>query len=324
MVSQTDNVHRYLPRHAYQEQTKCGMQALEAELVGIDSDLLNKLPPEVARQLSQRAIVTAAADTGSRGSAAVDLLRRTTSRNSAQNQLAPIAEQHAPEAEQGAGVLARNLSVNTSPNRRVSKTPSSVAGPTEGWRFTDDDVASQNNWQNQRDGEAPFKGLNYRGSPPTKPDPAGLKYATQESQREFRDLQEAGAEEQSMEWTVHQHTRPITDSEAAEMYNKSMDWKHKNALRYFYVASQQGHAYWLRHISSSSYSKTYCLSRCCLCECLLPSRHAALNWSVKMQYIMWMSMVQTANLQSQILSSLCNPQCLQHQELVGLSCLSLG
>ena len=245
------------PGHAYQEQTKCGMQALEAELVGIDSDLLNKLPPEVARQLSQRAIVTAAADTGSRGSAAVDLLRRTTSRNSAQNQLAPIAEQHAPEAEQGAGVLARNLSVNTSPNRRVSKTPSSVAGPTEGWRFTDDDVASQNNWQNQRDGEAPFKGLNYRGSPPTKPDPAGLKYATQESQREFRDLQEAGAEEQSMEWTVHQHTRPITDSEAAEMYNKSMDWKHKNALRYFYVASQQqGHAYWLRHISSSSYSET--------------------------------------------------------------------
>ena len=195
-------------------------------MVGIDSDLLHKLPPEVARQLSQRAIVTAAADTANRGDAPVDLLRRTTSRNSAQGYSAP-SEQHTGRYEQGP--LSRNLSVNTSPNRRVSKTPSSVAGPNEGWRFTEDDIASQNQW---RGGDAaPFKGLNYKGSPPPKPDPAGLKYATEASQREFRDMQEAGGEEQELEWTVHQHTRPITDSEAAEMYHKSMDWKHRNALR---------------------------------------------------------------------------------------------
>jgi hypothetical protein len=211
------------------------VQALEAELVGIDSDLLHKLPPEVARQLSQRAIVSAAAETAGRGTAPVDLLRRTTSRNSAQTQSVLSTDEQSPQVEQGpAGGLGRNLSVNTSTNRRVSKTPSSLAGPNEGWRFTDDDVASQNNWRSQREGEAPFKGLNYKGSPPPKPDPAGLKYATQESQQEYRDLQEAGVEEQAMEWNVHQHVRPITDSEAAEMYNKSMDWKHRNALRYFF------------------------------------------------------------------------------------------
>lgn len=214
------------------EQHQKLVQALEAELVGIDSDLLHKLPPEVACQLSQRAIVSAAAETAGRGTAPVDLLRRTTSRNSAQTQSFLSTDEQSPQVEQGpAAVLGRNLSVNTSTNRRVSKTPSSVAGPNEGWRFTDDDVASQNNWQNQRDCEAPFKGLNYKGSPPAKPDPAGLKYATQESQQEYRDLQAAGAEEQAMEWNVHQHVRPITDSEAAEMYNKSMDWKHRNALR---------------------------------------------------------------------------------------------
>ncbi len=207
------------------------MQALEAELVGIDSDLLQKLPPEVARQLSQRAIVSAAAETAGRGTAPVDLLRRTTSRNSGQSQAAANENQQPTQAEPGPAVLGRNLSVNTSNNRRVSKSPSSVVGPNEGWRFTDDDVTSQSNWRNQREGEAPFKGLNYKGGPPSKPDPAGLNYATEESQREFRDLQEAGVEEQPMEWTVHQHTRPITDHEAAEMYNKSMDWKHRNALR---------------------------------------------------------------------------------------------
>ncbi|KAL0040299.1 hypothetical protein WJX77_002656 [Trebouxia sp. C0004] len=208
-------------------------KALEAELVGIDTDLLHKLPPEVARQLSQRAIVSAAAETAGRGTAPVDLLRRTTSRNSVQTQSVLSTHEHSPQVEQRpAGGLACNLSVNTSTNRRVSKTPSSLAGPNEGWRFTDDDVASQNNWRNQREGEAPFKGLNYKGSPPAKPDPAGLKYATQESQQEYRGLQEAGVEEQAMEWNVHQHVRPITDSEAAEMYNKSMDWKHRNALRY--------------------------------------------------------------------------------------------
>lgn len=208
------------------------VQALEAELVGIDSDLLHKLPPEVARQLSQRAIVSAAAETAGQGTAPVDLLRRTTSRNSAQAQSALSADQYASQAEsEHPGALGRNLSVNTSNNRRVSKTPSSLAGPNEGWRFTEDDAASQGNWRNQRDGETPFKGLNYKGSPPSKPDPAGLKYATEESQREYRDLQEAGVEEQAMEWNVHQHVRPITDSEAAEMYNKSMDWKHRNALR---------------------------------------------------------------------------------------------
>ena len=210
------------------------VQALEAELVGIDSELLHKLPPEVARQLSQRAIVSAAAETAGRGAAPVDLLRRTTSRNSAQTQSILSTDEPSPQAEHGPAGLGRNLSVNTSTNRRVSKTPSSLAGPNEGWRFTDDDVASQNTWRNQGEGEAPFKGLNYKGSPPPKLDPAGLKYATQESQQEYRDLQEAGVEEQAMEWNVHQHVRPITDSEAAEMYNKSMDWKHRNALRYFF------------------------------------------------------------------------------------------
>ena len=202
------------------------MQALEAELVGIDSDLLHKLPPEVARQLSQRAIVTAAADTANRGDAPVDLLRRTTSRSSAQHQSVFGTEQQGTWSEPAP--LGRNLSVNTSSNRRVSKTPSSVAGPNEGWRFTEDDIASQNQWRN---GDVPFKGLNYKSSPPPKPDPAGLKYATEASQREFRDMQEAGGEEQALEWTVHQHTRPITDSEAGEMFHKSLDWKHRNALR---------------------------------------------------------------------------------------------
>ena len=208
------------------------VQALEAELVGIASELLHKPPPQVARQFSKRDIVTAAAETAGRGNAPVDLLRRTTSRTSGQEQSSSDVQPQPVKAEQGPGALGRNLSVSMSPNRRVSKTPSSVAGPDEGWRFTQDDIASQNNWQSGRDAEAPFKGLNYRGSPPPKPDPAGLKYATQENQREFRDMQEAGGEEQAMEWTVHQHTRPITDHEAAEMYNKSMDWKQKNALRY--------------------------------------------------------------------------------------------
>lgn len=209
------------------------VQALEAELVGIDSDLLQKLPPEVARQLSQRAIVSAAAESASRGaggSASVDLLRRTTSRNPGQAHSTHEGYLQAPQGDQAPAPLGRNLSVITSSNRRVSKTPSLLAN-NEGWRFTEDEVASQSGWRGQKDGEAPFKGLNYKASPPPKVDPAGMKYATQESFREYRDLQEAGVEEQPLEWTVHQHTRPITDSEAAEMYHKSMDWKHRNALR---------------------------------------------------------------------------------------------
>lgn len=201
--------------------------------MGIDSDLLQKLPPEVARQLSQRAIVSAAAESASRGaggSASVDLLRRTTSRNSAQGHPMPGGYLPALQEDQAPAALGRNLSVITSSNRRVSKTPSMLAS-NEGWRFTEDEVASQNAWRGQKDGEAPFKGLNYKGSPPPQLDPAGMKYATQESYREYRDQQEAGVEEQPLEWTVHQHTRPITDSEAAEMYHKSMDWKHRNALR---------------------------------------------------------------------------------------------
>lgn len=215
--------------------------------MGIDSDLLHKLPPEVARQLSQRAIVSAAADSASRGAggtSSVDLLRRTTSRNSAQGQPAPEGYFRAPPPDDH--TLGRNLSVNTSTNRRVSKTPSSLATNNEGWRFTEDDVASQNTWRGQKEGEAPFKGLNYKGSPPPKPDPAGLKYATQESYREYREVQEAGGEEQALEWTVHQHTRPITDSEAAEMYHKSMDWKHRNALR----CALYLHMHWVKALAS--------------------------------------------------------------------------
>ena len=202
--------------------------------MGIDSDLLHKLPPEVARQLSQRAIVSAAAESasgGAGGSASVALLRRTTSRNAAQDQTGHEGYFTAPAPDQAAGPLGRNLSVNTSSSRRMSKTPSSLAANQEGWRFSEDDVASQSAWRGQKEGDVPFKGLNYKGSPPPKPDPAGLKYATQESYKEYREVQEAGGEEQPLEWTVHQHTRPITDSEAAEMYHKSMDWKHRNALR---------------------------------------------------------------------------------------------
>lgn len=210
------------------------LQALEAELVGIDSNLLQKLPPEVARQLSQRAIVGAAAETASRGaggSASVDLLRRTTSRNSAQGHPVPEGYLRGSQDDQAPAALGRNLSVITSSNRRVSKTPSLLAN-NQGWRFTEDEIASQNAWRGQKDGEAPFKGLNYKGGPPPQLDPAGMKYATQESYKEYRDQQEAGVEEQPLEWTVHQHTRPITDSEAAEMYHKSMEWKHRNALRW--------------------------------------------------------------------------------------------
>ena len=209
------------------------LQALEAELVGIDSDLLQKLPPEVARQLSQRAIVSAAAESASRGaggSASVDLLRRTTSRSSTQGQPGHEAYLQASQDGQAPASLGRNLSVITSSNRRVSKTPSLLASNNEGWRLTEEEVAAQNTWR-EKEGEAPFKGLNYKGGPPPKLDPAGMKYATQESYREYKDLQDAGVEEQPLEWTVHQHTRPITDSEAAEMYHKSMDWKHRNALR---------------------------------------------------------------------------------------------
>lgn len=209
------------------------LQALEAELVGIDSNLLQKLPREVARQLSQRAIVSAAAETASRGaggSASVDLLRRTTSRNSAQGHPMPEGYLRESQDAQAPAALGRKLSVITSSNRRVSKTPSLLAN-NEGWRFTEDEIASQNAWRGQNE-EAPFKGLNYKGGPPPQLDPAGMKYATQESYREYRDQQEAGVEEQPLEWTVHQHTRPITDSEAAEMYHKSMEWKHKNALRW--------------------------------------------------------------------------------------------
>ena len=225
--------HRYCIQSAVLHHSTLAVQALEAELVGIDSDLLQKLPPEVARQLSQRAIVSAAAESASRGAggnASVDLLRRTTSRNSAQGHSVPEGYLQARQDDQAPASLGRNLSVVTSTNRRVSKTPSLLASNNEGWRFTEDEVASQSAWRGQ-EGEAPFKGLNYKGSPPPKVDPAGMKYATQESFREYRDLQEAGVEEQPLEWTVHQHTRPITDSEAAEMYHKSMDWKHRNALR---------------------------------------------------------------------------------------------
>ena len=226
--------HCYCVQSASLHHSTLAVQALEAELVGIDSDLLQKLPPEVARQLSQRAIVSAAAESASRGaggSASVDLLRRTTSRNSAQGHSVPEGYLQARQDDQAPASLGRNLSVVTSTNRRVSKTPSLLASNNEGWRFTEDEVASQSAWRGQKEGEAPFKGLNYKGSPPPKVDPAGMKYATQESFREYRDLQEAGVEEQPLEWTVHQHTRPITDSEAAEMYHKSMDWKHRNALR---------------------------------------------------------------------------------------------
>lgn len=208
-------------------------QVLEAELVGIDSDLLNKLPPEVARQLSQRAIVTAAAQTASDGPAAsIDLLRRTTSKNSGREF---VSEAQSYSAYEHPDVLGRNLSVNTSSSRRVSKTPSSLAGPNEGWRFTNDEVATQNIWQNTADSNgAAFKGLNYgSNSPPQQQlDPAGLKYATKQVQQEYRNMQEAGTEEEEpLQWNVHQHVAPVTDSQAAEMYNKSMDWRQRNKLR---------------------------------------------------------------------------------------------
>lgn len=158
-------------------------QVLEAELVGIDSDLLQKLPPEVARQLSQRAIITAAAQTADNGVAApMDLLRRTTSRNSGSNYASE--SDRAPPNEYGPAALYRNLSVNTSSNRRVSKTPSSLAAPNDGWRFTNDEVASQNTWHNPREATsgAAFQGLNYGSSSPPQQqlDPAGLKYATKQ------------------------------------------------------------------------------------------------------------------------------------------------
>ena len=156
---------------------------LEAELVGIDSDLLQKLPPEVARQLSQRAIVTAAAQTADNGVAApMDLLRRTTSRNSGSYYM-PDSDRPPPN-EYDPAALHRHLSVNTSSNRRVSKTPSSVAAPSDGWRFTNDEVASQNLWHHPREATsgAAFQGLNYGStSPPQQQlDPAGLKYATKQ------------------------------------------------------------------------------------------------------------------------------------------------
>ena len=196
--------------------------------MGIDSDLLHKLPPEVARQLSQRAIVTAAAQTaGNSPAASMDLLRRTTSKNSGRDFASD------PAYDQS-NVLGRNLSVNTSSSRRVSKTPSSLAAPSEGWRFTNDEVATQNIWQNTADSNgAAFKGLNYgSNSPPQQQlDPAGLKYATKQVQQEYRNMQEAGTEEEPLQWNVHQHVAPVTDSQAAEMYNKSMDWRQRNKLR---------------------------------------------------------------------------------------------
>lgn len=217
---------------ATHNQTEHYVQVLEAELVGIDSDLLQKLPPEVARQLSQRAIVTAAAQTAGSGAAAsMDLLRRTTSHNSGRDSL---TDQQRYAAYEDPGALGRNLSVSTSPSRRVSKAPSSVAAPSDGWRFTNDEVASQNIWQHPSEsGAAAFKGLNYGSNSPAQqqPDPAGLKYATKQVQQEYRHMQEAGEEEEELQWNVHQHVAPITDSQAAEMYNKSMDWRQRNKLR---------------------------------------------------------------------------------------------
>ncbi len=47
--------------------------------------------------------------------------------------------------------------------------------------------------------------------------------------RGYGDGQEG--DEGPYEWNVHHNTRPVTAHEAAELYQKSMDWKKKNAAR---------------------------------------------------------------------------------------------
>lgn len=243
------------------------MQVLEAELVGIDSDLLHKLPPEVARQLSQKAIVTAAAQTAGNGVAApMDLLRRTTSKNSGR-EFASESQQYTPYEHPGA--LGRNLSVNTNSSRRVSKTPSSLAGPNDGWRFTNDEVAThpQNTWQYPSESGAAFKGLNYGSNSPPQPqmDPAGLKYATKQVQQEYRHMQEAGEEEEPPQWNVHQHVAPVTDSQAAEMYHKSMDWRQRNKLRWGLAHTVCRCAYAIHPIHLPNVKSMWCCCQCAIC-----------------------------------------------------------